>query len=330
MTGRRGERGSALVAVLCLIFTAGIITTAVLALSKIGSFTVAAHVELQRSMYVAEGAGNRVQWLLAADRSLNSDRTLGSTEYSDETVERFLADGVVHQLDYYGQPVEFVITDTVSGVDVSGTNFTSSLNELASNMDDEDEWLEKVSLAVTLLTDYVDSDDDITPDGREAGDYEEMGMAPLPRNEELQYREEIFYMPEILSVLPPDSDGRLSRVRLVPPDGVTNLTGTASLFSADKELLRTVCGLDDEETKLVLAALDEWKTNRTQISESLDPELYAKLSPLSKSESGNYTVLIRSPKTEKRPFRKLVFSYVGYDTGGPEDGTLKYLEWMYL
>ena len=65
---RKRESGSALIAVLCLIFTAGLLVTAVVSMSQYNTFTLGTRLALQRSFYTAEGAANRIQWLIAADR----------------------------------------------------------------------------------------------------------------------------------------------------------------------------------------------------------------------------------------------------------------------
>ena len=81
---RSSESGSALVAVLCLVFMAGLLAGAVLAMSKYGSFTMAAHLALQKSMYVNEGAAARIQYLIAADRSLYANCLLYTSDAADE------------------------------------------------------------------------------------------------------------------------------------------------------------------------------------------------------------------------------------------------------
>ena len=83
------RHNSALISVLCLVFTAGILTAAVLSLSKSGTFTVTTHVDLQRSMLIAEGVANRVQWLMAADRNLNPNDKPGTVDYTTFEYDRF-------------------------------------------------------------------------------------------------------------------------------------------------------------------------------------------------------------------------------------------------
>ena len=50
----------------------------------------------------------------------------------------------------------------------------------------------------------------------------------------------------------------------------------------------------------------------------------------STAESGAYTVSVFSPVDKPRPFRKLIFSYAGFEVSGPEDQTVRYLEWNFL
>ena len=86
---RRREQGSALIAALCLIFMAGMLTATVLALSRIATFDVRAHIELQRSAYINEGVANRIQFLLAADRNVNPASTqLGELDYTEFDYDR--------------------------------------------------------------------------------------------------------------------------------------------------------------------------------------------------------------------------------------------------
>ena len=194
LDNRQSESGSALVAVLCLIFTAGMLAAATLMLSKYGTFTIQAHVELQKSLYINEGVANRVQYLIAADRSLYSTVEVGRTDYAEYEHDRFFADGVVHHLNYYGTPVEFTITDACSGYDLSAGNFQNTLNRI-SNSDLFDETLhDSIDNLSAALTDYMDSGDELSLNGFEEADYEDIGMSPLPRNSAPQFREELAWV----------------------------------------------------------------------------------------------------------------------------------------
>ena len=188
---RSSESGSALVAVLCLVFMAGLLAGAVLAMSKYGSFTMAAHLALQKSMYVNEGAAARIQYLIAADRSLYANVQLGETEYADYDTDRFFADGVIHVMDYYGTPVEFTITDARSGFDLSAAQYNSTLTNVAGSDQLDTELYDTTERLKARIADYVDADDTVTTDGFEEADYDAFGMSPLPRNAAMQFREEV-------------------------------------------------------------------------------------------------------------------------------------------
>ena len=322
------ENGSALVAVLCLLLTGGIITTAVLSLSKIGTFTVYAHIERQKSMFVAEGVATRVQFLYAADLQLHTSEKLGETDYTEYDYDRFLCDGVKHVIDYYGQQVQFTITDTIGGEDVAQDS-TAALNKFI-NEDTDADVQETVTKFSNLLADYIDSDDEAKDDSWEATDYEDAGFKPLPRNGALQFREELTLIPEFLKLYPMDKDGRMSHIRLIPPKGSPETTGKPTLFTATPQMIQNYCGIEEEKVPEVMDALNAWRNERTLLSDTLDEELLNKLkSSLATSESGLLTVNIEAPKEDGRPFSRLVFSFPAFKIAGPENELIEYLEWNF-
>lgn len=322
---------AALISVLCLIFTAGILTAATLALSQSGTFSVAAHVELQRSMLIAEGAANRIQFLMAADRQLNPDDKPGEVDYTAFEYDRYLADGVVHSLDYYGEKIDFTVHDAVSGWDMSSTNYAKAISAVTSDEDAGEDLLDLADQVSHRLGDYLDADEDIREYGQEAADYEERGAKPLPRNGAMQFREELLYIEDFTELFPLDKFGRLSNIRLIPPENTSKLDGTPSLFSADRRTLELQCDLSEDELDTVMDALNRWKQDKELLSDTLDEELLAKLkSKFSTVESGAYTVMIMPPSEKPRPFRKLVFTYAGFETSGPQDQMLRYMEWNFL
>jgi len=330
-SARSGESGAALISVLCLIFTAGVLTGAALAISKSGSFNVASHVRLQRSMLVAEGVSNRVQWLIAADRNLYSEsEQLGGTVYDDYEEDRYIADRVPHVIDYYGEEVQFTISDAVDGVDLSSSAYSGTLNSLAANRSDETEWTDALTVLREQLADYIDSNGDTTgDDGMEEQNYEELDMKPLPRNGAMQFREELLYLPGFRDLFTTDRQGRLSAVRLIPPSDTVTLSGSPSLLGASDDMLKSYCNLEDGEVTEVRSAIDAWIKERTPLDESLDAELLGKLNGLSRQESGVYTVTVESPKEHSRPFRRLTFSFQAFPVSGPEGDIVRYLEYMF-
>ncbi len=326
---KQQEQGSALIAVLCLIFMAGVLTGAVLSMAKYSAFTVASHVALQKSMYINEGAANRIQFLIAADRSVYTTALLLDFDYAEYDTDRFLADGVVHTLDYYGTAVEFVITDARSGYDLGGSAYRATLRQLSQSDITDTALSDEMTALGAKIGDYIDEGDELATDGFEAGDYEALNMEPLPRNAAFQFREELWYIPGIADRFPPDKNGRLSKLRLVAPQGMDELSGSPSLFTADKFILMAYCNIEEENAETVLEALETRRKERTIFSDLVDPLVLESLRRgVSSDESGNYTVSVGAPAGGGRPSRRLTFTYPGFNSGGPLNNTVQYYEWM--
>jgi len=330
-THDNGESGAALISVLCLIFTAGMLATAALALAMLGSFSVASHVKMQRSMLVSEGVANRVMWLVAADRSLyRTSEQLGETVYDDYDTDRFLADGVPHTIDYYGEEVQFTIADARSGIDLSSGGYSAALRSMGRNREDDADWTDAITALRSQIADYIDSNSDTTgDDGMEEPNYDELDMRPLPRNAAMQFREELFYLPAFRDLFTADRGGRLGGIRLIPPKNTVSLSGTPPLMSATDDMLKSYCSLEDGEVTEVRDAIDAWIKERTPLSDSLDTGIIEKLGALARTESGSYTVTVEASPDKKRPFKRLTFSFEAFPIAGPENDKVRYLEWMF-
>ncbi len=329
---RNGEKGSALLAALCLIFIAGMLTGIVLSLSRIATYDVRAHVELQRSAYINEGVGNRVQWLIAADRNVYTESgTLGEIDYTEYEHDRYMADGVQHQIDYHGTPVQVVITDAASGINLAGTAYRNNLQRISSTYQLEIEGIaDQITALIAKITDYIDTDDDLSTDGMEVDDYESARMEPLPRNGAIRLREEFFYIPGILDFFTPDKFGRLSELRIIAPYGMTSIaSATPSFFTATERMLRIYCNIEEDQAAEVVKARDIWFKEKTKISDQLDELLVASLkSGLSWSESGVYSVRIEAPDKSARPSRRLFFTFPAFGIEGPSDDIVHYYDWL--
>ncbi|MBR2344925.1 MAG: general secretion pathway protein GspK [Lentisphaeria bacterium] len=329
------RHNSALISVLCLVFTAGILTAAVLSLSKSGTFTVTTHVDLQRSMLIAEGVANRVQWLMAADRNLNPNDKPGTVDYTTFEYDRFMADGVKHTLEYYGETVQVQVVDAVNGWDMGQSQYQSVLNMISGQEDAGEDVVDLCEEISQLIADYIDSDENIQERGMESADYEDAMKKPLPRNAAMQFREEFLYIRNFTELFPLDKDGRLSAVRLIPPANTSDLSGNPSLFTVTrKDVELNFPDLGEDEIDNIMQALKLWREDRELLSDNLDEDLYNQLTAkFSAVESGAYTVIISAPSdgvSRNRPFRKLIFSYAGFEVSGPPDKLLKYMEWNFL
>ena len=77
------EDGVALVSVLCLLTTAGLLVSALVAVSRISTLNVASFTDLMRSSYVAEGAANRIRYLIEADRHVFGDQDAQNIDFDE-------------------------------------------------------------------------------------------------------------------------------------------------------------------------------------------------------------------------------------------------------
>ena len=325
------EQGSALVAALGIIFIGGILTAYTLSLSKTSSLTVDTFTKLQRSFLISESVMNRVQWLIAADRQLYSNVTLGETEYDDFDTERYIADTIPKTIDYYGETVTFVISDAASGNDIQ--NYRTSLNTFKRNLETDTTWSEKLTTLQAKIADYIDSDDDTQTDGMEKQDYESLNQAPLPRNAKMQYREELLWIPGAIEAFPLDKDGRLTSARIIPPEKMSfqGASNKVNILTANILQLKTIGNLTNDEIVEFLNARNQFIQNRTPLSESLDPLLSTRLSrAFAQTESGDYTVTILPTPNSGIPFHKLSATFSGFGVGGPSAGLVRYFEWIYF
>lgn len=327
---RSGESGSALLAVLALILSAALLIGVISSLTNQVLFSVKSHTVLQKSFYQTESAAMRIAWLIASDRARYTISMPGDTDYSEYEYDRFMADGVVHKLNSYGTDFEFVILDANSGVDVQNS-YSGNFASLKNGRNEDTVWTEALDRLSECIGDYLDSDDDVFEDGWEAPEYEDADMEPLPRNGQIQFREELYYIPSFAEIFPPDSNGRMSQVRLIPLDNLADLSGTGSLFGASALELETGANLDEGELQEVLSALENWRNNRERLSDQLDPFLLQRLrNAFSWQESGNYTVLISPMDGQNHRGRRLAFSFPAFDISGPDGELLRCLEWFYF
>lgn len=346
------ERGSALLPVLAMILSASLIVTMIISLSQYDAYTSSAQMDLQRSMYILEGAGNRAQWLISAELSLNPTTSAADFDASQYDYERFLPDGRPHIIDYYGTPVCITISDATSGLDL-GTGFITTLNSMRQNHDTDTEYTDKIDRIIAVLTDYTDSGDELSTDGMEYYDYGDLGMEPLPRNAPMAFKEELFYIRELTDIFPPDKYGRLSSIRVIPPpntqrSSIVPQTTTGgggnrgrrqsanpfsrnpSIFSVTDSYLKSIW-LEDSEILSIREAISRYYSDGTPITDTLDALLFAKIqNRFSWTPSGICTIIVEAPASEQRISRRLGFTLYAAPASGETDYLVKYLDWMFF
>lgn len=259
--------------------------------------------------YAAESVAERGFWLLLADRALFSSRTLGVEPVGREElgVEPWMMDGRIHDRQGVGGPLRVAVYDAEKGVDCSGVEAEARLRNVLHSEDEQIQ--EGYDRFLDVLGDYVDSDDLVRIHGMERGDYEGLGMADMPRNGVLQFREELYWLIDAAEAL--DEEAAVSNARildpgtakLIPPLGIAQsatdrrttragVTAKPSFFSSSPGLLRELAGLTDVELEEVLAARDAWQRDGASLEDNLPADLVGRLKArFSFEESGVVTVV---------------------------------------
>lgn len=236
--------------------------------------------------YVAESAADRAFWLLLTDRR-NPDRAVAPELGADVAPEDvpWEINGAPHALDVGGIRVQVEMPDADrGGLVLSGKGWQGKLQgELARMATDDDERREALELFLDVLKDYVDRGDEVHPRGKERPDYENEGYPSMPRNGELQYREEAFWLDGLGDAIPgmaTENPGLLDRelIRLIPPAGLQLPSqGKPSIYSAGRLPALFRASMSSDELLAVEEAILRSRAENTTLEELLDPELLGKV-----------------------------------------------------
>jgi hypothetical protein len=302
------ESGIALIAVLCMILMVSILVASAVAMSQYAAFESSTFTGFTRSFYIAEGAASRIRWLLLSDRRKHPKRNLESLEEELDDSERYLANNVIHNLDYYGCKISFQIEDMMSGIDISSSSPDSNLRNLFKQ--DATQQIDPEFLKFcSRLHDYADRNDLLSINGMEKSGYQKNELYNLPRNNKLQFVQEIMYMPGFDEYFAPDKYGRVSMFRIITPEKLKKARGRPSLFSSPIELIKSKCKLSDREMEQVTEALKKWQTDNAPLTNTLEPGLKSKLlTHFSTMESGYYTLVINT-SSKSNPGTTLICSF---------------------
>ena len=305
---KKHESGIALIAVLCMILVVSILVASAVAMSKYTAFESSTFCGFTRSFYIAEGAAARVRWLLFSDRHKHPNRNLDSISEEIDESERYLANNVSHNLDYYGRKISFQIEDMNSGIDISSSSPDANLNNLfkldaAQAVDPE------FLKFCAKLHDYADRNDLLSVNGMESKGYQQEELYNLPRSNKLQFAQEIMYVPGFDQYFTTDKYGRISMFRTIASAKLSRVKGRSNLFSSPLELIQSKCKLSDREMEQVTEALEKWKTENASLTDTLEPGLKTKLvTYFSTVESGFYTLVINT-YSKSNPGATLICSF---------------------
>ena len=291
------EDGSALILALGMVVLVSLLGISIVTVSQMTDKLSKTVTDRARAAYSAEDSLDMMIWLLNADIKKHPNRNLGGAVKEDDA-PRVMCDGTKRTRKLpSGWRSSVLITDAVAGYDISGANPIAYLKRREKEFEEDEQLLLEYKLCLNNLRDYVDSNDftQLTG-GMERDGYDALGLAPLPRNGPLEYRDEILWIPGFERFLSVDSYGRLSNIRIIAPHGMRSLRGKPNFFTADKSQIQSMTGIDEGQLATVMNAIDVWRKNPAggAFSDGLSTDLSSSLRRrYSFRESGCYTFFIK-------------------------------------
>ena len=282
----QGESGLALMMVMGVLSAVMLLLAHIMLVSQLIS-KEAYQVSAKSAMrYRAESAAETAFWLHLTDRRLYSNRTLGrdtTAEREDEGYDPWMLDGRPHEMDEGATAVYLASAETALKV--------TGLDQLKKGLDasDDADLIEAIDDFINCYQDYVDKDDLVKINSCEASEYAAAGFYSLPRNGAMQFKEELYWLPNWSEVVN-------AAVMIVPPRGIqysASSNSRPSFFTAsDEDFCRLLdIGPDSVELETIRYALQEWNLNGTPIEDTLDTALLSQVrNRFSFEESGLATV----------------------------------------
>ncbi|NLZ62434.1 MAG: hypothetical protein GX902_01380 [Lentisphaerae bacterium] len=257
-----------------------------------------------RLRYQAESAAEVTFWMHLTDRRLFSNRRLGQTAEDElratKNFEPWMLDRRPHVFDN-----GLVLTYLSSGEEGFKVSEPASLRNNVSL--DEVDLLDEINNFLDVLDDYTDSDDLRKLNGMERDEYLAEGFPTLPRNGKIEFRGEIYWLPNWRNVI-------TGEIAIVPPPGCsfqTQATGRRrgsaspqpSFYSASPELIQRILSLSDSELEEVLEARQQWEEHGTALEDSLDIELLSKIRNAFNFTENNLAVITAAAYQQDRELR---------------------------
>jgi hypothetical protein len=265
MASDEGQRGMALMLVLGVLATVLIMVAHMMTVAEIIAKETKVAALRSQMRYQAESAADIAFWMLLTDRRLFANRRLGQSLEARESVSDFepwMADRRAHSFDGGSCQVYIYAAEQP---------FTVSKPEtLKDNVAiDDQEKRDEVSEFIDVLNDYTDRDDLRKIYGMEASDYAAEGFPTLPRNNDMQFREELYWLPNWQNCV-------VGEVSVIPPRGINYQMGKnkPSFFSASEDYVRQQLDISDADWEAIEAAREEWAQYGTPLDESLDSTLF--------------------------------------------------------
>ncbi len=290
------QGGAALITVLALLALVAAIVAGAVALSLYSSVESTAAVDRARSFYAAESALNRGIFQLRRDIAGHPARTLGGVYDEDNRLERWMADGVVHVTRVGSEDYRVTVADAGGSPSLEVEDpqemlrdlYTARRERLAA-LGTEQENLD-FDADLDRFGDYIDGDSFRNLNGMEADEYRKLGLAALPRNGAIQFREEVLWIPGVREFFG-SGPGRFNGLAVVAPASLAAPEYRLSFYSSPVDFIADQYLLTQNEIGEVRLARRAWRGERERPESNLNVALCARLEAiLEVDETGTYTL----------------------------------------
>ena len=186
MTELKGQKGVALIVVLSFLLLMAMIVSTVVVISQFSSRKVKIEADRITSGYIAEGAASRLQWLMMDDKKAhpnsNALKRFDSVMNDNSGTSQYMANGSPIAVPYYDAKVTARIYDMNSGLNISGGQGVNSLKQLLQVYTNTPGLYNMFKTFIDRFSDYVGTGIGRSVNGMTRADYNNLGLAPLPRN----------------------------------------------------------------------------------------------------------------------------------------------------
>lgn len=324
------ESGVALIVALSVLLLIAAIASSIVAISKISARKSKQNVDRTYSAYLAEGALNRLTWLIISDKILKQKKSYFTDPSSDFIYNEYSAIGKTFKLDYYDSDVEYSIFDMSSGFNISKRNPAGALQDLLNYYSNNGHLVDEIKHFLEKLSDYTERGKNARLNGLNKQGYALLGMAPLPRDDKMQFREEILWIPGADIFFKPDSMDIFSVFDVISPKGLSFKSSSVNFFSANKLLVMIKSGFNSDQVKNIIKRREEWfKSDESSLYRFYSHEILSKLRQnFTFKDSGYYTLIIKASQDKGLSSQYLIES-LKIDASIPEKGITYYQYQLY-
>ncbi len=281
----KSETGLALIIVLGVVSLFTVLSGMLISSSKVAGINSKINVDRSRAKYAAESATAFTHWMVV---NYNYNRPTELVE-EDSDEEAWLADGSVHKLDMVdGLTAEVKIFDVNRGWNILQLRNEKSklINRYALEDDEKREDFEQF---FAVFNDYIDRDNKNRshPDyGMENDDYDALDYENFPRNSNVVFREEMYWLKGVKFLVPNLENFESTTAlpddlfRVIAPRGIADPgSNRYSLWSAPMHWLvsNTSDGFSGSEQNIITECRGKGFTDELTLQECLGFDLYSKL-----------------------------------------------------